>query len=118
VGGASLCEPGGDANLGVVDHMRVDQRSALPDGAIRQKFGDKATVLGALLLMLAGSVVLPLVGTGYGVGAVHLAVAASILCGIVLLAITQRPPANSALAATTILRLDRNTAIAVLCGRG
>jgi MFS family permease len=149
---------------------------ALPGGAIGQKFGDKATVLGALLLMLAGSVamalaaswsiqiagrlvagaggvilsvqltkmvtdlfagkeiatamgiflnswlagvalallVLPLVGTGYGVRAVHLAVAASILCGIMLLAITQRPPANSTVAATTSLRLDRNAAIAVL----
>lgn len=29
---------------------------ALPGGAIGQKFGDKATVMGALLLMLAGSV--------------------------------------------------------------
>jgi MFS family permease len=29
---------------------------ALPGGAIGQRFGDKATVLGALLLMLAGSV--------------------------------------------------------------
>src|SRR3954471_24010253 len=29
---------------------------ALPGGAIGQKFGDEATVLGALLLMLAGSV--------------------------------------------------------------
>ncbi|MBR1125642.1 MFS transporter [Bradyrhizobium lablabi] len=31
---------------------------ALPGGAIGQKFGDKRTVLGALLLMLAGSVVM------------------------------------------------------------
>src|ERR1700692_5022710 len=29
---------------------------ALPGGAIGQRFGDKATVVGALLLMLAGSV--------------------------------------------------------------
>jgi len=28
---------------------------ALPGGAIGQRFGDKTTVLGALLLMLAGS---------------------------------------------------------------
>src|SRR6266851_9296356 len=117
---------------------------ALPGGAIGQKFGDKATVLGALLLMLAGSVamasatswniqiagrlvagaggvilsvqmtkmltdwfagheiatamaifvnswptgiafslvVLPFIGTTYGLGAVHLAVAGSIGCGI------------------------------------
>jgi predicted MFS family arabinose efflux permease len=31
---------------------------ALPGGAIGQKFGDKNTVLGALLLMLAGSVMM------------------------------------------------------------
>ncbi len=122
---------------------------ALPGGAIGQKFGDKATVLGALVLMLAGGLVmalpatswnvqiagrliagaggvllnvqmtkmvtdwfagkeiatamaifvnswpagialslltLPAIGTGHGVGAVHLAVAALIACGIVLLA--------------------------------
>src|SRR3981189_2824432 len=33
---------------------------ALPGGAIGQRFGDKATVLGALLLMLAGSVAMAL----------------------------------------------------------
>jgi predicted MFS family arabinose efflux permease len=33
---------------------------ALPGGAIGQKFGDKATVLGALLLMLAGSLAMAL----------------------------------------------------------
>src|SRR3954471_3909445 len=31
---------------------------ALPGGAIGQRFGDKATVFGALLLMLAGSVMM------------------------------------------------------------
>src|SRR3981189_928873 len=31
---------------------------ALPGGAIGQRFGDKATVLGALLLMLAGSLMM------------------------------------------------------------
>src|SRR6195952_1283690 len=31
---------------------------ALPGGAIEKKFGDKATVLGALLLMLAGGVMM------------------------------------------------------------
>ncbi len=120
---------------------------ALPGGAIGQRFGDKTTVLGGLLLMLAGSlmmasatswniqiagrlvavvnswptgiafslVVLPFIGTTYGLGAVHLAVAGSIGCGIVLLATLYRPPADSAgTSATTTLRLDRNAAIAVI----
>jgi predicted MFS family arabinose efflux permease len=148
---------------------------ALPGGAIGQRFGDKTTVLGALLLMLAGSVVmafaapwsiqiagrlvtgaggvilsvqmtkmvtdwfagkeiatamaifvnswpagvaislliLPLIGTTYGVGAVHLSVAALTGCGI-LLAIAYRPPADSAVTSTTTVRLDRNAAIAVI----
>ena len=121
---------------------------ALPGGAIGQKFGDKTTVLAALLLMLTGGLAmalsaswsvqiagrlvagaggvmlnvqmtkmvtdwfagreiatamaifvnswpagvalslltLPAIGTAYGVGAVHLGVAALIGCGIVLLA--------------------------------
>jgi len=149
---------------------------ALPGGAIGQRFGDKATVLGGLLLMLAGSVamafaaswsvqiagrlvagaggvilsvqltkmltdwfagkeiatamaifvnswpagvaisllVLPLIGTTYGVGAVHLSVAAFTGCAIVLLAIAYRSPADAAVASTTRLRLDRNAAIAVI----
>jgi MFS family permease len=150
---------------------------ALPGGAIGQRFGDKTTVLGGLLLMLAGSlmmasatswniqnagrlvagaggvilsvqmtkmltdwfagreiatamaifvnswptgvafslVVLPFVGTTYGLGAVHLAVAGSIGCGIVLLATLYRPPADSTgTSVTTTLRLDRNAAIAVI----
>ena len=149
---------------------------ALPGGAIGQRFGDKTTVLGALLLMLAGSVVmalatawsiqiagrlmagaggvilsvqmtkmltdwfagreiatamaifvnswpagvavsllvLPSIGTIYGVSVVHLGVAASIGCGIVLLATLYRSPVDSAAAATTPLRLDRNAAIAVI----
>ena len=150
---------------------------ALPGGAIGQRFGDRSTVLGGLLLMLAGSVmtasatswniqiagrliagaggvilsvqmtkmltdwfagheiatamaifvnswpagiaisllVLPSIGTSYGVGAVHLGVAASIGCGIVLLTALYRPPADSvATAATAALRLDRNAAIAVI----
>ena len=37
---------------------------ALPGGAIGQRFGDKATVLGALLLMLAGSVAMALAAPG------------------------------------------------------
>ena len=150
---------------------------ALPGGAIGQRFGDKTTVLGGLLLMLAGSLmmasatswniqiagrlvagaggvilsvqmtkmltdwfagreiatamaifvnswptgvafsleVLPFVGTTYGLGAVHLAVAGAIGCGIVLLATLYRPPADSAgTSVTTTLRLDRNAAIAVI----
>jgi predicted MFS family arabinose efflux permease len=150
---------------------------ALPGGAIGQRFGDKTTVLGALLLMLAGSVVmawapgwsiqiagrliagaggvilsvqmtkmvtdwfagreiatamaifvnswpagvavsllvLPSIGTIYGVGAVHLGVAASIGCGIVLLATLYRSPADAVVASTTArLRLDRNAAVAVI----
>jgi MFS family permease len=149
---------------------------ALPGGAIGQRFGDKTTVLGALLLMLAGSVAmalvdawsiqiagrlvagcggvilsvqmtkmltdwfagkeiatamaifvnswpagiaislltLPWIGTNWGVSAVHLGVAALIACGIALLALTYRPPADAAVASTAKLRLDRNAAIAVI----
>src|SRR6267154_4115415 len=48
-------------------------------------------------------------------GAVHLAVAGSIGCGIVLLATLYRPPADSTgTSVTTTLRLDRNAAIAVI----
>jgi MFS family permease len=149
---------------------------ALPGGAIGQRFGDKTTVLAALLLMLAGSVVmalaaswsiqiagrliagaggvilsvqmtkmvtdwfagreiatamaifvnswpagvalsllvLPSIGTLYGIGAVHLGVAASIGWGIVLLATLYRAPADSIAASTARLRLDRNAAVAVI----
>lgn len=149
---------------------------ALPGGAIGQRFGDKTTVLGALLLMLAGSVAmalatawsiqiagrlvagaggvilsvqmtkmltdwfagkeiatamaifvnswpagiaislltLPLIGTAYGVGAVHLGVAALIACGFAILALAYRPPADAAVASTAKFRLGRNTAIAVI----
>src|ERR1700704_6639285 len=136
---------------------------ALPGGAIGQRFGDKTTVLGALLLMLAGSAVMafaaswsiqiagrlvagaggvllvfkltkmvrdcfagreiatamaifvnswpagvaislllmPVIGTAYGVGAVHLSVAAFSAFAIVLLAIAYRPPADAAVASAT-----------------
>ncbi len=132
---------------------------ALPGGAIGQRFGDKTTVLGGLLLMLAGSLMMAsatswniqnagrLVAGAGGVkrlfnrrhtrprfsnhgcpwiqkpsekatvmlGAVHLAVAGSIGCGIVLLATLYRPPADSTgTSVTTTLRLDRNAAIAVI----
>jgi MFS family permease len=152
---------------------------ALPGGAIGQKFGDRTTVLGALLLMLVGSVamgfgaswsvqiagrlvagaggvimsvqltkmltdwfagkeiatamaifvnswpaglalsllVLPLIGTTYGVGAVQLGVAAVIASGIVLLATAYRVPEDAAAASTTNLRLDRHAGIAV-CAAG
>ncbi len=149
---------------------------AMPGGAIGQRFGDKTTVLGALLLMLAGSVamafaaswsvqiagrlvagvggvilsvqltkmltdwfagkeiatamaifvnswpagvaisllLMPWIGTTYGVGAVHLGVAAFSAFSIVLLAIAYRSPADAAVASTTSLRLDRNATIAVI----
>ena len=149
---------------------------ALPGGAIGQRFGDKTTALGALLLMLAGSLVmatatswniqiagrlvagaggviltvqltkmmtdwfagkeiatamaifvnswpagiavslmmLPLIGTGYGVAAVHLGVAAFIACGIVLLATLYRPPPGVAATPSARGRLDRSAATAVI----
>jgi predicted MFS family arabinose efflux permease len=149
---------------------------ALPGGAIGQKFGDKSTVLGALLLMLAGELAmalsaswgvqiagrliagaggvmlnvqmtkmvtdwfagreiatamaifvnswpagvaialltLPAIGTAYDVGAVYLAVAALIGCGILLLAALYQPPVSSAVAAAASGRLDRNAVIAVI----
>jgi MFS family permease len=149
---------------------------ALPGGAIGQKFGDKATVIGALLLMMAGGLamalsaswsiqiagrlvagaggvmlnvqmtkmvtdwfagreiatamaifvnswpagvaisllILPAIGTAYGVSAVYLAVAAMIGCGIVLLAASYQPPPNFVAATTARARLDRNTVIALI----
>lgn len=149
---------------------------ALPGGAIGRKFGDKQTALGALLLMVSGSLAmalatswgvqicgrliagaggvvlsvqltkmttdwfagrematamailvnswpagiavslltLPLIGTRWGVDAVHLAVAAFTACGIVLIALLYRAPIDSAAASTTAGRLDRNTVIAVI----
>jgi MFS family permease len=150
---------------------------ALPGGAIGQRFGDKATVVGALLLMLAGSVAmasaaswnmqiagrlvagaggvilsvqmtkmltdwfagkeiatamaifinswpvgiaialltLPVIGTGYGVAAVHLAVAATAALGMLLIAALYKPPVNVAVAAEAAATgLDRNAAFAVM----
>jgi MFS family permease len=149
---------------------------ATPGGAIGQRFGDKATVLGALLLMLAGSVamafaaswsaqiagrlvagaggvilsvqltkmltdwfagkeiatamaifvnswpagvaisllLMPWIGTTYGVGAVHLSVAAFSFFGIALLMIAYRSPVDVAVASTASLRLDRNAIICVI----
>ena len=149
---------------------------ALPGGAIGRRFGDKTTVLGALALMLAGSVVmasaaswnmqiigrlvsgaggvilsvqmtkmvtdwfagkeiatamaifvnswaagvavsllaLPLIGTSYGIGAVHLGVAALIGGGFGLLALTYRAPAEAAVASTARQRLDRDAIMAMI----
>ena len=149
---------------------------ALPGGAIGQRLGDKTTVLGALLLMLAGSLAmafsaswsvqiagrliagaggvmlnvqmtkmvtdwfagreiatamaifvnswpagvamslltLPAIGTAYGVGAVYLAVAVLIGCGMLLLAVLYRSPPNASAAAVATARLDRNSVIAVI----
>jgi MFS family permease len=150
---------------------------ALPGGAIGQRLGDKTTALGALLLMLAGSIMmaaatswniqiagrliagagsvvlsvqltkmltdwfagkeiatamavlvnswplgialcllmLPWIGTRYGVDAAQLGVAAYIACGIALLAALYRPPPDSAGTPTaTSGRLDRNATFAVI----
>ena len=149
---------------------------ALPGGAIGQKFGDKQTVLGALLLMLSGSLAmalaaswdvqvvgrlvagaggvilsvqltkmltdwfagreiatamailvnswpagiavslltLPLIGTRWGVDAVHLAVAAFTVCSIALIALFYRPPPGNAAAPAAVARLDRQTVLAVI----
>jgi MFS family permease len=149
---------------------------ALPGGAIGQRFGDKKTVLAALLLMLIGGLamalspswnvqiagrliagggavlmnvlltkmmadwfagkeiatamaifvnswpvgialsllMLPLIGTTYGVGAVQLAVAALIGLATVLLAAAYQAPSNSVSAAVTSVRLDRSTLVAVI----
>jgi MFS family permease len=149
---------------------------ALPGGAIGQKFGDKTTVLAALLLMLLGGLAmalsaswsvqiagrlvagaggvmlnvqmtkmvtdwfagreiatamaifvnswpagvaislltLPAIGAAYGVSAVYLAVAALILCGMLLLGALYRPPANSPVVAAAAARLDRNAVIALI----
>lgn len=147
---------------------------SFPGGAIGQRFGDKSTMLGALALMLAGSLImalsdswnwqiagrliagaggvllnvqltkmvadwfagkeiatamavfvsswpagialslltLPLIGTAHGVSAVHLVVAALMALGIVLAAGYQ-PPSTAATAATSSVRLDLRTAMAV-----
>lgn len=148
---------------------------ALPGGAIGQRFGDKATVLAALMLMLAGVLLmassdswgaqiagrliagsggvllnvqmskmvtdhfagkeiatamaifvnswpagvalslltLPAIGAAFGVTAVYLAVAATIALGILLLATTYRPPAQTAAVAATSARLDGRAIAAV-----
>jgi predicted MFS family arabinose efflux permease len=57
---------------------------------------------------------LPLIGTTFGVGAVHLSVAAFSGCAILLLTIAYRSPPDAPVALSTSLRLDRNVAIAVI----
>ena len=151
---------------------------ALPGGAIGQKFGDKATVLGALALMLIGSlamafgetwhwqiagrlvsgaggvlltvqltkmvtdwfagkeiatamgafvnswpagvalslVILPLIGTGYGLRAVFLFVSALIVLGA-LLALAYRTPPQASVTGASSARLGRS-AIAALSVAG
>lgn len=148
---------------------------SLPGGAIGQRFGDKATVLAALLLMLIGGLamafsnawevqfagrlvagaggvllnvqmskmvadwfagreiatamaifvnswpagvalsllVLPAIATAYGVSAVHLAVAALIALGILVLATSYQPPSNIVSAVATSKRLKLHAVMAV-----
>jgi predicted MFS family arabinose efflux permease len=57
---------------------------------------------------------MPLIGTRYGVSAVHLSVAAFSFCCMVLLAVAYRSPGDAAAASTTSLRLDRNGAVAMI----
>jgi MFS family permease len=148
---------------------------ALPGGAIGQRFGDKATVIGALLLMLAGSaamasaaswnmqiagrlvagaggvilsvqmtkmltdwfagkeiatamaifvnswpagiavalLTLPAIGTGYGIAAAHLSVAATAALGMLLISALYKAPPSVAAAPAAAVGLDRHTALAV-----
>lgn len=148
---------------------------ALPGGAVGQKFGDKTTVLGALALMLIGSlamafgetwhwqiigrlvsgaggvlltvqltkmvtdwfagkeiatamgafvnswpagvalslVILPMIGTGYGVKAVFLFVSVLIVLGILLALAYQPPPPQASVAGASSARLDRSTIMAL-----
>jgi MFS family permease len=149
---------------------------ALPGGAIGQRFGDKTTVIAALLMMLAGSVAmasavswnmqivgrlvagaggvilsvqmtkmltdwfagkeiatamaifvnswpagiavalltLPMIGTGYGIAAVYLSVAATAGLGILMIAALYKAPANALAAPAVAMGLDRNSAFAVM----
>jgi MFS family permease len=58
---------------------------------------------------------LPVIGTGYGVAAVHLAVAATAALGMLLIAALYTPSANVAVAADAAATgLDRNAAFAVM----
>jgi MFS family permease len=67
--------------------------------------------LGIALSLLA----LPWLGTHYGVSAAQLGVSAFVACGLVLLAILYRSPADSAVTSTaTTGRLDRHATLAVI----
>ena len=57
---------------------------------------------------------LPSIGTSVGVDAVHLAVAAFIAFGIVLLALFYQPPAHAPAESAAAVRLDRTAAFAVI----
>jgi MFS family permease len=57
---------------------------------------------------------LPLIGTNSGVSAVHLAIAAFIAVGVVLLALFYQPPADAPPASAAVARLDRTAAVAVI----
>ena len=57
---------------------------------------------------------LPAIGAAHGVTAVYLAVAAAVALGILLLAVTYRPPAQVAAVAATSARLDRHAIAAVV----
>jgi predicted MFS family arabinose efflux permease len=57
---------------------------------------------------------LPLIGTTYGVGAVHLAVAVLIGLATILLAAAYQAPSNSVSATLTSARLERSTLVAVI----
>jgi MFS family permease len=149
---------------------------SLPGGAIGQRFGDKATVLAGLVLMLVGSLAmalsdswsvqiagrlvagagavllnvqmskmvtdwfagkeiatamaifvnswpagialslltLPAIGVSSGIGAVHLAVAALIALGFLLLAACYRPAPNVVTTAAASARPDRRATVAVI----
>jgi len=177
---APLLEPSfGLAGIGTLIGLYFAPGVALglPGGAIGKKFGDKQTVLAALLLMLIGGLAmalsdswfmqiagrlvsgaggvmlnvqmtkivadwfvgkeiatamaifvnswpagialsllaLPLIGSGHGIEAVYLAVAAVIAAALVLFAVTYRAPANGVGgAAAASAQLDRRTAAAVV----
>jgi MFS family permease len=164
-----------DVGLLIGLYMTPGIALALPGGAIGQRFGDKATVLGALALMLAGSLamafgeawhwqiagrivggaggvllnvqltkmvtdwfagkeiatamgafvnswpagialsllILPSIGTGYGVTTVSLVVSALIVMGS-LLAMTYQPPPRDVAAAAPSTRLGRDVTMALI----
>jgi MFS family permease len=104
------------ADIGVLIGLYFTPGVALsvPGGAIGQKFGDKRTALVGLLFMLIGSLamglsdswpagiavallVLPLLGTAYGLGAVNIAVGITMTIAVIL-ATTYLPPERTEVA--------------------